>query len=266
MSRFSVISEKYVWTWILIACVCSGFSLQAQQLQLADSVRKYSRVDSLTQRLSAPQRKLGEVNKEFSSTTASLSDSLRHLKSAVVNDSLKLDSLQEWYQRQQNRIKSYPQSKKEKLQQLDTLTQSFEKKKEALEKERQEHAGKIEVQTKKLESKIAEWKQKLKETLNPLDSLGVNTGKADGLKLPGDMPALPDTNVELPSVQLPQVPELNAPKTELPSGNLGDLSLQTPALPKIDKPDLSVPDVSELSDKLNLPDVEAAQNWLGVFK
>jgi hypothetical protein len=222
--------------------------------------------DSLTQKLKSADlnQEIDNLKQELSYTTKNTMDSISILKKLIRTDSIKLDSLNDWYQRQQVRIKNYPQSKLEKINQLDTLKYSFEKKKAALYKEKAQHVKKIEETTSDFQTKINNWKAKLMAKLQPMDSLGLSgsdvSKRGDDIGGNLDMDNLSDQNINLPKVE---IPEISSSLPELP--DIKELT-NNASLPTADVPDLDKLNPKELGLDLTFPEFEQAQKTFGELK
>lgn len=192
----------------------------------------------------------------FRKSLSSFQDSLTILKHTLRHDSLKSDSLQEWYRRQQNRIKHFPQSKKEKQHQLDTLRTSFEKKKTALNEEREAHLENVQQARKKMETRVAGWKQKLKSGLSPLDSLSGDAGSTLNEKA---ISGLPPQQTDIPELK---TPNLKLPATDplaLPNAELGDFS-------QASLPNAEIPSLDGLQQNISIPELEQFEKGLKEVK
>lgn len=232
--------------------------------QAQDSLGLKHRADSVVQQLEQknPKKKVDSLSLTLSATVKHYSDSISFFKQKIRTDSLQLDSLQQWYQRQQVRIKNYPQSKAEKLNQLDTLKTSFESKKKRLEDERAKHAAKIEKTTSGLEETIARWKTKIRSALSPTDSLSSDMSGKLGNQTAPDV-ALPSTNLKLPAGQSPNV---TFPTTNLPALDVPQVDLPNTTLPTVSMPELNAPNLGDVSSVLSIPAFEEAQKTLGELK
>lgn len=248
--RLDAISSSFTRLFGLVT-ICSSCFLTAAQNMNSLELRKEIPVavyDSLA---------------NFAGSLMYASDSINHLSNVFHQDSLKLDSLQDWYHRQQNKIKHFPQSKKDKLYQLDTLQRSFDNKKRQIEEERAKRALLIQQKEEQLEERITKLKQRLPGS--QFDDV-MPGPQADQLPIPQNAATIPPAeNLRLPNVEVPALPDVEVNSSVIPSSPI----LSSPKMPGVGNPPDIANDVipAEITEaQSQLAEINELNNRIGKYR
>lgn len=240
---------------------------QSYAQQGADSI---SIVRSSNEEVVALKLKNDSVYSALLASLTAHQDSLQRFKFVLNKDSIKTDSLKNWYHQQQASIVSLSLSQKEKKQQLDSLKISFDKRNALLKEEQQKHLTSINEKQTKMNAQLSKWKEKWNALLHPLDSLNAGGTEVSSL---GD--ASGNNTNSFSGDRSLNVPDLSIPSTELPSLEAGQLSLPhdvevpdvaAPEMPSLEslQQNLAIPEVQQIQEKFK--QIEALETTISHYK